>query len=173
MFAEAERVLVLAEEEPEDDEDDPSKPTESDEIVFAQSYIPRALTQVYDPERDVEKVLRGEGGGLIYADITGVAGIHKEGGVVYEEEEGEEDKLEVVKEEEEGSEGSEESGSDSGSESGSWDERRPRGKKHEDKDEKKVNPISSVVPLEDVLTRNDPRAASSKCYQRSESSQEE
>jgi RIO kinase 1 len=135
MLAEAERVLVLAEEEPEDDEDDPSKPTESDEIVFAQSYIPRALTQVYDPERDVEKVLRGEGGGLIYADITGVAGIHKEGGVVYEEEE--EEKLEAVKEEGEGSE--------SGSESGSWDERRPRGKKHEDKDEKKVSPVASGV----------------------------
>lgn len=86
MLVEAERVLALAEAEEggsddegegEDGKATTTKPSALDEAVFAQSYIPRALDQVYDPERDVARVLRGEGGGLIYADITGVAKIQK------------------------------------------------------------------------------------------------
>lgn len=154
---EAERLLAeveAAEGEEEEEEVDPSatskkqptagkkdKPTASDEAVFAQSYIPRALDQVYDIERDVARVLRGEGEDLIYADITGVADIRKkEGGVRFDDEEG------AVKEE--GGEGEEDSGSESGSDEGSdsegeegedgYKERRPRGKKHEGKEEKKV-----------------------------------
>ncbi|GAA5846150.1 hypothetical protein JCM9279_005837 [Rhodotorula babjevae] len=136
-------------------EEEQQRPTASDEAVFAQAYIPRTLDQVYDAERDVEKVLRGEGKGLIYADITGVANIHLGGGKKGEEEQGDEaaaaapGKVEgapVRKEGEEGPErsGDESEGSDDGSddgEDGSDDdedqERRPRGKKHEDKDDKK------------------------------------
>jgi len=104
-----------------------TRQSESDEAVFAQSYIPRALDDVYDPERDVQRVLRGEGGDLIYADITGVAKIHKED----DEKRG---GAEEGSEQEDGSD--DESGSDSGSEEG--EEKRPRGKKHEDKEDKKV-----------------------------------
>ncbi|GAA5960594.1 hypothetical protein JCM3765_005869 [Sporobolomyces pararoseus] len=103
--------------------------TESDEAVFAQSYIPRALDDVYDPERDVQRVLRGEGSDLIYADITGVAKIHRQ-------ENQEEGALG-----ESGSDGEGESDEDdeeSGEEGENGEkERRPRGKKHEDKEEKK------------------------------------
>jgi len=133
--------------------------------VFAQAYIPRTLDQVYDAERDVEKVLRGEGKGLIYADITGVANIHLGGGKKGDEEEGGEaaaaatapGKVEGAPAREEGEEGLERSGDETaGSEDGSDDdedgssddedqERRPRGKKHEDKDDKKVR--SSLFPL--------------------------
>ncbi|KAI5481147.1 RIO kinase 1 [Pseudohyphozyma bogoriensis] len=148
MEAEAERVLTEVEngegEEEEEEEGEEAgegerkdgkgkdnKPTESDEAVFAQSYIPRALDQVYDPERDVAKVLRGEGKGLIYADLTGVAKIQaerraEEGGAIEEEEE-------------EGSEDDDEDG-ESGSESGEEEDdgkKKPRGKKFEDKEEKK------------------------------------
>ncbi|GAA5944643.1 hypothetical protein JCM3775_005863 [Rhodotorula graminis] len=146
-------------------EEEQQRPTASDEAVFAQAYIPRTLDQVYDAERDVEKVLRGEGKGLIYADITGVANIHLGGGGGGKkgDEEEEENEGEVVPApaakvkggraaagEEEGGEGLERSGDESeGSEDGSSDddedgsgddedqERRPRGKKHEDKDDKK------------------------------------
>ena len=150
VLQEADRLVREVEEAEEDVEDDeeeidhsalpgavtkaarpkPSKPSESDEAVFAQSYIPRALDQVYDPERDVARVLRGEGDGLIYADITGVAKIRLD-------EQGDE----AAGSGSEASEG-EESGSEGNSdddEEGEDGERRPRGKKHEDKDEKKVS----------------------------------
>lgn len=145
MTAEATRVLALADAASDDEDDDEDaqgrekKPSASDEAVFAQSYIPRALDQVYDPERDVARVLRGEGTKLIYADITGVATIEKA-------RRGEEDAKGVhfagdendAGEEDAGSSG--ESGSESGSESDEdeHEDRKPRGKKHEDRDEKKV-----------------------------------
>ncbi|GAA5902942.1 protein kinase RIO1 [Sporobolomyces salmoneus] len=102
--------------------------TESDEAVFAQSYIPRALDDVYDAERDVQRVLRGEGGDLIYADITGVAKIHGQEGERHEDEDGSGSEDEGDSEDDD----EEESG-----EEGEGEERRPRGKKHEDKEEKK------------------------------------
>ena len=154
---EVERLLLIAENEeaPNDDEEEllraekegntnqfppkntstNTKPSELEERIFAQSYIPRALDQVYDPERDVAKVLRGEGTGLIYSNITGVAAIHRK------EAEGRFDELPVAGEEGEDSE----SDSESGSDSDEFDDGRPRGKKFEDRDEKKV--CLSLLPL--------------------------
>lgn len=150
---EVEKLLVLAEsEEPINEEEEEllrteaagntnqlpekrvvsTKPSESDERVFAQSYIPRALDQVYDPERDVARVLRGEGKELIYSDITGVAAIHRQDGARFADD-GEEGTAGDALAEGDGSESG--SGSDSDSE---YDEKTPRGKKHEDRDEKKV-----------------------------------
>ncbi|BGP50129.1 Serine/threonine-protein kinase rio1 [Rhodotorula kratochvilovae] len=145
---EIERLLSLAADDAEKEEaeqraaqergeDEMARPGASDEAVFAQAYIPRTLDDVYDVERDVERVLRGEGDGLIYADITGVASIHKKG------EEGEDAGKAPVGEGEAGSDGDSDEGSEDGDSDGedSDDEegkvRRPRGKKHEDKDEKK------------------------------------
>ncbi|KAM0751304.1 RIO1-domain-containing protein [Meredithblackwellia eburnea MCA 4105] len=177
MWTEAERLVSAVELEGEDDEEDGEgtdtngssegkgkevvegkRPTELDEAVFAQSYIPRALDEVYDPERDVNRVLRGEGKGLIYADITGVASIHNAEASGEAKGKGKENpekvrfaegsKVEVGEEEEEegeeGESGDEEGSSDNDDDSGDeeegdgdFEERRPRGKKHEDKDEKK------------------------------------
>ncbi|GAA5937543.1 protein kinase RIO1 [Sporobolomyces koalae] len=106
--------------------------TESDEAVFAQSYIPRALDDVYDAERDVQRVLRGEGSDLIYADITGVAKIHGDEGNKTGDAEGETGDASSDGDEEGGDSEDDESG-----EEGDDAQRRPRGKKHEDKDEKK------------------------------------
>lgn len=39
---------------------------EGDDAVFREQYIPQNLEQVYDVERDAERVNRGEGGDLIY-----------------------------------------------------------------------------------------------------------
>lgn len=124
-------------------------PSASDEAVFAQSYIPRTLEQVYDPERDVARVLRGEGKGLIYADITGVASIHK---TATDTREGEQSlppavpavsAASITKEadEDEDGSGSEDEDGESGSDDSDEDdgrERQPKGKKFEDKDDKKV-----------------------------------
>lgn len=43
------------------------------DAIFAQSYIPRQLDEVYDAERDVAKITSGQGGDLIYASTTGIA----------------------------------------------------------------------------------------------------
>lgn len=43
-----------------------------EDAVFKSSYIPRNLNEVYDPERDVEALTRGEGKSLIYGGHTGV-----------------------------------------------------------------------------------------------------
>ncbi|GAA5881134.1 hypothetical protein JCM16303_004810 [Sporobolomyces ruberrimus] len=107
-----------------------SNATESDEAVFAQSYIPRTLDDVYDPERDVQRVLRGEGEELIYADITGVAKIREQEG----REGGEEGE---VRGESTGSSAEDSDEEEDSGEEGEDQERRPRGKKHEDKEEKK------------------------------------
>ena len=43
-----------------------------EDAVFKHSYIPRRLNDVYDPDRDVDVLSRGEGKNLIYADTIGL-----------------------------------------------------------------------------------------------------
>ncbi|KAJ3801560.1 RIO1-domain-containing protein [Lentinula aff. detonsa] len=43
-----------------------------EDSIFKKSYIPRHLNELYDPERDVAAVKRGEGSKLIYADTIGL-----------------------------------------------------------------------------------------------------
>ncbi|RHZ72793.1 hypothetical protein CDV55_108258 [Aspergillus turcosus] len=43
--------------------------TEQDTAVFRQQFIPQTLEQVYDFERDAEKVRAGEGSDLVYRDL--------------------------------------------------------------------------------------------------------
>ncbi|KAG8873756.1 protein kinase rio1 [Tulasnella sp. 331] len=50
-----------------------------DDAVFLSSYIPRNLNEVLDPERDIDKIAKGEGGALIYGGaVTGVVGLSKD-----------------------------------------------------------------------------------------------
>ncbi|TGZ82993.1 Serine/threonine-protein kinase Rio1 [Ascodesmis nigricans] len=102
--------------------------TEADEEVFRQTYIPRTLEDVYDYERDAEKVGRGEGSQLIYRDLLANQGAAKE-----KEEEEEEEEDEAEDEEESGDEDEE------SDEEREWKEKTPRGKKHEDRDAKKAH----------------------------------
>lgn len=122
----------------------------AEDQVFRQSYIPRTLNEVYDPERDVARVAKGEGDQLIYANIAGVVApkesntpsvpsktvrIDTDEGVVKaspRNEDGEDTS------EEDGDDGSEDSEDDSDEED--EDDGRVKvlkGKKFEDKDAKK------------------------------------
>ena len=150
----------------------------AEDALFAQSFIPRTLDDVYDPERDVAKIRRGEGRDLIYADVTGIVDINDDAGTVVEKSGGEkksskgkagvafvEGDLDASEEPESAQIGS---GSDSGSESGSEDseeesenpdgtprERRPRvsrGHRNEDRDIKKVRVILTSHPAHRILT---------------------
>lgn len=108
----------------------PAEPGNQDDAVFLKSYIPRTLNDVYDPERDIARLQRGEGKELIYGDLTGVVQINEgmkdlavsepSGG---DSEQGEQDNDSSDEGEGEGNE---------------FAEKKPRGKRHEDKDAKKV-----------------------------------
>ncbi|CAE6403842.1 unnamed protein product [Rhizoctonia solani] len=105
-----------------------------EDAVFLQSYIPRTLNDVYDPERDIERLHRGEGKDLIYGDLTGVVRINEaaEGLVVTDTNRDKDGDLEDSEEEVDSSE------EDGAGEENGFVERKPRGKRHEDKDAKKV-----------------------------------
>jgi len=115
-----------------------------DEAIFLSSYIPRNLSEVYDPERDVELVKRGEGADLIYARSggVGIVGVDREGGG---KKSGKKVGFEGIEEEERSEEEEDGEGSGSGSEDEEgegeeFEKGAPRGKRHEDRDAKKVSP---------------------------------
>lgn len=119
-----------------------------EDSVFKESYIPRTLNELFDPERDVATVNRGEGTKLIYAGTIGLvdpststndperlqssksacANMSPTGGAV--------DKIETVSASESDKE-SDDSDNDTDS-AGVYSERKPRGHRHEDREAKKV-----------------------------------
>lgn len=130
--------------------------TNHEDSVFMRSYIPRTLNEVYDPERDVGALRRGEGENLIYKDTIGIvadkeneATRESQTKVRFDVEQGD---LEAQNDEaSEGDEGEDEDEdedddeNDDGSEEkeGEFTERKPRGHRHEDKEAKKVCPPPS------------------------------
>ncbi|KAL2753013.1 hypothetical protein ACRALDRAFT_1045005 [Sodiomyces alcalophilus JCM 7366] len=102
---------------------------EVDNEVFRNQYIPQTLQQVYDIEKDGERIEQGQGDKLIYKSLLAENVVDKKGRQQEEDEEDDE---------------SEDDESGSGAELSSEDESRfekgpPRGKKHEDKEEKKLH----------------------------------
>ncbi|KAF7719984.1 Uncharacterized protein PECH_008149 [Penicillium ucsense] len=124
MFEEIEKLYV-ARAEGGDQENE-----EVDTAVFRQQYIPQTLEQVYDVERDAEKIRDGAGADLVYGDLL-ATGKSKP----TEAEDGDEDS--------DTSGGVSVSGSDSEGEEGDGAERdpfakkAPRGKRFEDKESKR------------------------------------
>ncbi|KAF8645213.1 hypothetical protein AX16_008040 [Volvariella volvacea WC 439] len=104
-----------------------------EDAVFMKSFIPRTLNEVYDPERDVEKLRAGETSELIYADTIGL--------VPHAPVESMKVRFEGVALSDEGDEsGSEGSNSEEGEDSANekeFVERKPRGHRHEDRESKK------------------------------------
>lgn len=95
-----------------------------DTAVFRQQYIPQTLEQVYDFERDAEKIRDGSGGDLIYGDLL-ASGKAKPAPATGD-----------VDSESDASGGVSLSGSESGDED-SFEKKTPRGKRFEDKDAKR------------------------------------
>lgn len=106
---------------------------EVDNEVFRNQYIPQTLEQVYDIEKDAQRVGKGEGNDLVYSNLLAdqvIAPKSKANGGESTEEEG-------------GSGSDDESGEGSSSDSdvdeSLFDKGPPRGRRFEDKDEKKVS----------------------------------
>lgn len=129
-----------------------------EDSVFMQSYIPRTLNEVYDPERDLGALDRGEGEKLIYKDTIGFVTSQKESAqgtgkakVHFEDEEpvggGDDNANESAGDDSDGESGDD---SDSDADGTEFKERQPRGHRHEDKDAKKVTYTSrqkSSIPI--------------------------
>ena len=138
-----EKLFELREQQSGDAEgaDEREAAAEMDDTVFRQQYIPQTLEQVYDIERDVERLKLGEGESLVYKDLLAQSGPKP----AVEGEEGEAS----GSTDEAGEEGDEEDDSEVDvDEDGEpirrrkWDEdARPRGKRFEDKDEKKAHKV--------------------------------
>jgi RIO kinase 1 len=126
------------------DDATPAALSAHEDSVFLQSYIPRSLNELYDPERDAAAVRRGESGALIYADTIGlVESLSKDdtkeppkalsnAKVRFENE-----AVEESASDDSGS-GGEESESSDRAERESFEEQKPRGHRHEDREAKKV-----------------------------------
>lgn len=101
---------------------------EVDNEVFRHQYIPQTLQQVYDIEKDGERIEQGQGDKLVYKSLLAETVVDKKGRQQEEDEEEDE------------SEDESESGAELSSEDESrFEKGRPRGKKHEDKEEKRVS----------------------------------
>jgi RIO kinase 1 len=129
--------------------------SQHEDSVFLQSFIPRTLNEVFDPERDVAKLNRGEGDGLIYAKTIGLvaptpsdiveehldsakqeekpldAGVLKFSNNDLDDDHDSQitEELELEDDDTEG---------ESGSTGGGFIDRKPRGHRHENRDAKKV-----------------------------------
>ncbi|KAG9315712.1 RIO1-domain-containing protein [Chiua virens] len=105
--------------------------TAHEDNVFLQSYIPRTLNEVYDPERDIDALKGGEGKKLIYADTIGLVdpspGTAKEHHVHFD---GGETSESGVSE-------SEDTSDDAEREKEGLERKAPRGHRHEDREAKK------------------------------------
>ncbi|KAG8694068.1 protein kinase rio1 [Ceratobasidium sp. 395] len=127
---------------------------EQDDAVFLKSYIPRTLNDVYDPERDIARLQRGEGKDLIYGDLTGVVQVNEGTAADKREENTDEGDSET------GEGDSDESAQEGEEGVGNGDtfvEKRPRGKRHEDKDAKK--PTAHTAQTEPWFSQERKKAA--------------
>ncbi|KAK3935140.1 putative serine threonine-protein kinase [Diplogelasinospora grovesii] len=115
------------------DTDEAAAAEEVDNEVFRNQFIPQTLEQVYDMEKDAQKLGTGQEGDLVYrnllADQVVLPKADKVDGSTAEEE--------TSEEEDDSEDGAALSGDDSEVDESLFDKGRPRGKKFEDKDEKK------------------------------------
>ena len=109
--------------------DEERRKVEMEDEVFRQEYIPQTLEQVYDVERDAEKYSKGEGDELIYQALLAKRGMPT--GVP-------DHTVDQLGDSSEDEEDEDESDSEDGGDR-EWTERSstPRGKRFQDKDEKK------------------------------------
>ncbi|CAI7614173.1 unnamed protein product [Penicillium pancosmium] len=121
-----------------------------DTAVFRQQYIPQNLEQVYDVERDAEKVRDGMGGDLVYGDLL-AAGKSKSKSTPADE---------AADSESDVSGGVSVSGSDDESDDEEKDPfapKQPRGKKHEDKDVKREHKQKVKEEKREARTKKMPK----------------
>ena len=109
----------------------PEEEGEVDNEVFRNQYIPQTLEQVYDVERDVGEVAKGEQDNLVYRNLLADR-VAPEALAADEDEAGQ-----SVERSDDESHGSSGGGADGDDEADAFVQKKPRGKRFEDKDAKK------------------------------------
>lgn len=145
-MAEAIEKLLSAREEGDAEQHESE---DVDTAVFRQQYIPQNLEQVYDVERDAEKVRDGTGGDLVYGDLLAARKSKNKSSPAEDEVESESD----------GSGGVSVSGSDESDdeEKDPFAPKQPRGKKHEDKDVKREHKAKVKEEKREARTKKMPK----------------
>lgn len=115
---------------------------EVDNEVFRNQYIPQTLEQVYDIEKDAQKLGQGQGDDLVYRNLLADTVVNKKDDGAEEDESAS------------GSDGgaSVDSEDDSEEDESRFEKGKPRGKRFEDKDEKKVRDLEAFRVLVWTLT---------------------
>ncbi|TEY83171.1 hypothetical protein BOTCAL_0025g00320 [Botryotinia calthae] len=131
-----EKLLLERPEEDETEEAVAKRQVENE--VYRQQYIPQTLEQVYDFERDAEKVGKGERGDLVYRNLLAADKMPMSSGNEADAEDTMGDGTSQASDEDEDGEGDEdgEDGDDDDDEK-RFEKGTPRGKRFEDKDAKK------------------------------------
>lgn len=109
--------------------DEEANRREVDKLVFRQQFIPQNLEQVYDFERDAQKVGKGGQDDLVYNNLLADKNGRKAQNEVFD------DNGDV----DDGSSDGESGSNDESDDDSRFDKGTPRGKKHEDKESKKVS----------------------------------
>ena len=123
-------LQTLYEARPEEETEDDAN-AEVDNEVFRSQYIPQTLEQVYDVERDVGEVAKGGQDNLVYRDLLAEK-LAPETPAADQDEAHESEGAS-----EDGNCGSSKGEANSGDEADQFAEKKPRGKRFEDKDAKK------------------------------------
>lgn len=105
-----------------------------DNEVFRNQFIPQTLEQVYDIEKDAATIGQGGGDKLVYRNLLADQVVNQDG----EKAESSEDDESGEGASLDGSGGDSDDGDDDSGDESKFDKGQPRGKKHQDKEEKKV-----------------------------------
>ncbi|KFH45602.1 Serine/threonine-protein kinase-like protein [Hapsidospora chrysogenum ATCC 11550] len=128
----AQAIEKLYEARPAVADDEQAAELEVDNEVFRNQYIPQTLEQVYDMEKDAQKLGQGQGDDLVYRNLLADQVVAPK----KTHEEGEEESSEASDSDSDSGEGVALSADGSEDES-RFEKGRPRGRKHEDKEEKR------------------------------------
>lgn len=132
-----------------------------DLAVFRQQYIPQTLQQVYDVERDVEKIRQGEGSDLVYRDLLADNAAPKPLHAVEEDQTSQSEGVTIS----DGSEHSE--GSEDDEDKDPFAPQQPRGKRFEDKDSKKAHKQQVKEEKREQRSKKMPKQVKKKLVHRS------
>ncbi|KAJ4208975.1 Serine/threonine-protein kinase rio1 [Fusarium solani] len=127
----SEAIEKLYETRPDTTSEDHAAQLEVDNEVFRNQYIPQTLEQVYDIEKDAQKVNQGQGNDLVYSNLLADQVIAPKKTEEADEEEGSTSDTD--------SEGASLDDDDESHDESRFEKGTPRGRRFEDKDEKKAH----------------------------------
>ncbi|KAI8677509.1 hypothetical protein LRP88_12415 [Fusarium phalaenopsidis] len=127
----SEAIEKLYETRPDATSEDHAAQLEVDNEVFRNQYIPQTLEQVYDIEKDAQKVNQGQGNDLVYSNLLADQVIAPKKTEEADEEEGSTSDTD--------GEGASLDDDDESHDESRFEKGTPRGRRFEDKDEKKAH----------------------------------